>query len=635
MTENVLEIIGFDLGHGETSIALAPIVTNAEPRMLEVDSKRTQITALGTHRDLGFVVGDKALSLPGVKDQRICFKQKPPGDEGYEEILRNFLATYNRLLISRGLIRGGEKSFYFVGCPSGWKEEEVKVYEQFLRSSGVQHLKVVRESRAALLQAREAGSITDEQLKTSVIVIDVGSLTIDVTHVFGGIQDELLDIGINLGASIIEKIIFDRSIECNPKRDDMTRLLDDPENSHIRSQCELLCRRAKEQYWQEEESVKGSGLVIAQSLGFEDGYIFQARVDSQEMEEIINMPLPELDGRSWIDAFESLLVYTKRQLDERGIAPSAVVLTGGASRMSFIERLCKEHYKDAAFIRYSPPEETVAYGLARWGQIYLNTSSFSEEIENLCEQRVSESVLSYKSNLISLLVEAITEGVINYAAVPAMKKWRTGDIKRLKEIDSEISKRAEEWILSESGHKTITQILSNALKPVYAEVNFETMKICNKYNIPHSSLYLGVTISPQEELYGINVSKPFEGGFGIAAGITFLIIFVLTGSLKVAVATGGPAGWLILILTSLWALLFSVPFLEEKVNDADLPILIRETVLSDAKIEKLIKDLRPKLNEKFEEALSSNHLDKVIQTISDQIRNELNEKANEVKWIIS
>jgi molecular chaperone DnaK (HSP70) len=50
----ILETIGFDLGHGETAVAKAIVESIEPPQMLEINNKKNQITALGWHPQLGY-----------------------------------------------------------------------------------------------------------------------------------------------------------------------------------------------------------------------------------------------------------------------------------------------------------------------------------------------------------------------------------------------------------------------------------------------------------------------------------------------------------------------------------------------------------------------------------------------------
>jgi molecular chaperone DnaK (HSP70) len=81
----VLETIGFDLGHGETAVAKARVESIEPPEMLEINNKKVQITAIGWHPDLGYLVGEQALIQAGVTQLKISFKEKPNNDSKLQE----------------------------------------------------------------------------------------------------------------------------------------------------------------------------------------------------------------------------------------------------------------------------------------------------------------------------------------------------------------------------------------------------------------------------------------------------------------------------------------------------------------------------------------------------------------------
>ena len=179
----VLETIGFDLGHGETAVAKANVESVEPPEMLEVNSKKIQITALGWHPDLGYLVGEQALIQAGVTQLKISFKERPNNDLNYRKTIRSFLETYYNLLKESKQIQGGETSQFYVGCPSGWSASDREEYQKLLKEAGIPILSVVPESRAAFMQAKEAGKLEYDKLKSAVLIVDIGSSTTDFTLV--------------------------------------------------------------------------------------------------------------------------------------------------------------------------------------------------------------------------------------------------------------------------------------------------------------------------------------------------------------------------------------------------------------------------------------------------------------------
>jgi molecular chaperone DnaK (HSP70) len=86
----VLETIGFDLGHGETAVAKARVESIEPPEMLEINNKKVQITAIGWHPELGYLVGEQALIQAGVTQLQISFKEKPNNEQITERQSANF-----------------------------------------------------------------------------------------------------------------------------------------------------------------------------------------------------------------------------------------------------------------------------------------------------------------------------------------------------------------------------------------------------------------------------------------------------------------------------------------------------------------------------------------------------------------
>jgi len=188
MRTQVTETIGFDLGHGETAVAKAKVDSIESPEMLEINNKKIQVTAIGTHPQLGTLVGDQALIQSGVTKLKISFKQKPNNDPNYRQTIRSFLETYYRLLKESKQIRGGEASYFCVGCPSGWSVRERDEYQNLLKEADILLLSVIPESRAAFMQAKEGGKLDYYELKSAVLIVDIGSSTTDFTLVQHGIN---------------------------------------------------------------------------------------------------------------------------------------------------------------------------------------------------------------------------------------------------------------------------------------------------------------------------------------------------------------------------------------------------------------------------------------------------------------
>src|SRR2546430_2098992 len=182
----------------------------------------------------------------------------PPATAESSQALLDFVRRYHEIMTTSHQIGGGNRTHYFFGCPSGWTKGEVAQYAELLRRV-LPNVRVVRESRAALVEAKEAHRVSPDRLRSSILVIDMGSLTVNVSCVYGGIHDESLDVGTEIGGHLIEKEILRRAIERSPRRSEILAFFAGRDGEAHRGVCEAHCREAKERYWELEEVAATEG----------------------------------------------------------------------------------------------------------------------------------------------------------------------------------------------------------------------------------------------------------------------------------------------------------------------------------------------------------------------------------------
>jgi hypothetical protein len=61
MQNKVIEVIGVDLGDGDTAISKLPMESDASPERPQIDGKKKQITAIGFEPDGKVAIGEKAI----------------------------------------------------------------------------------------------------------------------------------------------------------------------------------------------------------------------------------------------------------------------------------------------------------------------------------------------------------------------------------------------------------------------------------------------------------------------------------------------------------------------------------------------------------------------------------------------
>ena len=637
----VLETIGFDLGHGETAVAKARVESIEPPEMLEINNKKVQITAIGWHPELGYLVGEQALIQAGVTQLQISFKEKPNNEPSYRKTISKFLETYYRLLKQSKQIEGGETSQFYVGCPSGWSVSDREEYQKLLKEAGIGLLSVVPESRAAFMQAKEAGKLDFDKLKSAVLIVDIGSSTTDFTLV-KSLHEIPLDFGRNaLGASLIDKAIFARTLANHGQKALLENVFE--EYPHHQARCEIACRKAKEDYFSNEQLYSNSQSFARGFESINEQIFFIPQVNRLVMEEILNQPLPELEGKSWMQCFREAVTEAKERLDQQGIVPKVVLMTGGASRMKFTREICEKLFPEPETqVRPDPePERCIALGLARVGRWDLRASAFKEELNKLFEsKKLNELIERHIPELIELLTKPLSESLIENAVKPALKDWQKNKIRTLGDLESSMKSGAEGWIKSDRAqqiikNKSVTWFNSK-IQPDLAQ---ETDPICRKFQIPRSSLRFEEGIDP-----GVVNADLSIGDAILADTVAFIINVVIGGGTIgsiIALILTGHLTWPIVLIYGVSVLAAGVELTRSKVQQAikekvDIPSWTRSSFLNDSKIDDICERIKPELEEVLRKQLIENRqaFDELIAKVGQELKKALNTKAEEAVILI-
>ena len=288
------EIIGFDLGHGESAVTRTTLYSRAKPQVLEILSGRTSIlTAFALDPEEGLLIGNEAYRSPNPGQMVILFKSNRFNRPEVSGAILLFVRECLKILKQDGKATLGEDTRFFVGCPSGWTDEDRKIYESVLQEAGMAQVSVRPESRAAFLEAKESGELTGafQKLADSVLIVDIGSSTSDFTMV-NNWKETPLDFGHNLGCGLIDVLILNRALEAyGEKREQLEQFL--VEHPPARSRCLLLCRDVKEAYFSKDEQ----NWIERPASGHEKldrGLFFELELGHQDMQAILATPIPQL-----------------------------------------------------------------------------------------------------------------------------------------------------------------------------------------------------------------------------------------------------------------------------------------------------------------------------------------------------
>jgi molecular chaperone DnaK (HSP70) len=637
----ILEIIGFDLGHGETSIAKAIVESIEPPQMLEINNKKNQITALGWHPKLGYLVGEQALIQAGVTQLKISFKQKPNDDPKFRETIQTFVATCYRLLKESKQIEGGENSRFYVGCPSGWSISEREAYQKLLQEAGIARLNVIPESRAAFMQAKEAGRLEYEKLKSSVLIVDLGSSTTDFTLV-KSLHEVPLDFGSNaLGASLIDKAIFELTLAQHEQKELLEKVF--AEYPHHQARCELACRKAKEDYFSNESLYSDPQSYARGFESINEQIYFIPKVNHALIEKILNQKMPELGQKSWLESFRAAVSEAREKLDKQGIVPKLVLMTGGASRMRFSQQICQEIFANPeTLFRPDPePERCIALGLARVGRWDLRAAAFKQEVSQLFDDKFFRSrIEQHIPQLIAWLTEPLVKGLIENAVKPALQDWQSNKIRTFADLEVSLKSRAEQWLRSDRAEQIINaQCISWFNEKIQPDLAAETDPICRKYQIPRSSLRFEEGIDPAF------VNPEFRIGDAILADTVGLFVNVVIGggtlASIIALILTGHLTWPIALIYGASAIATGMELNRKGVKEAiktnvDIPGWMRSNFLNEAKIDRMCEQSKPELEKVLREQLTENHeaFEVLIEKVGQALQKALSVKVQEAIILI-
>lgn len=399
MDENkkrIEHVIGIDLGHGETSAAICSLqwdtdVEQLEPvKDLKLAGNSAIIPSAITFSDDGTAsVGESAFNTDILKQSKVhvCFKRKPEKIDGEVETLmiRFMKEVYNRILTNyAGILTEGNHQVY-IATPSGWDKETKQLYVRMAQAAGLPTPDdgVTSESRAAFVKAQHDATLPiGRAVEKGAIVFDMGSSTLDFTYMNQEEKlDHPIDNGYDCGASRVEKLILG-----DLEKNDESIQVFERKYPELRDYLLFLVRKFKEDvYTRPTERIKRT-------------YNYEDFIDDPELEDerfkLAFMP-GELDQflekEGYVESIrKALLDFKQNYIPNKPIY--GVLLTGGASKMSFIKQLvcdCWNVSEDQ--VHYDiDPSLTISRGVAEVARMDMRTDGMENSIEEQI-QKLEES----------------------------------------------------------------------------------------------------------------------------------------------------------------------------------------------------------------------------------------------------
>jgi hypothetical protein len=636
MSSSAPQIIGFDFGHAETALTVIKDAKSAEVDSLDLPSGRRRpvmVTAVALCKD-GVRIGSRAIDTE-TETRSVGFKSPHLHLPSYGDPTRSFIAAVRDEVRDEGYLSEERPTTWVFGVPSGWDSIAVEAFRELVESLELGDIEVIRESRAAMLHARDYGDFTLDaaDFRRTVLVIDLGSSTTDFTIVEGlTVKPEDPSIGAKLGAGLIDKALLQWTLAHHPQAQDILFWLN--QNRAEWARLELVCRWAKEDYFTNEAAARDGdpvfGGYLYKPVGGNGTVMFQVVVTKETMSELLGQPM--VDGNSWAEQFRQDL----RAAVPAGFQPDIVLMTGGASRMPFARSIVRDTFGAERVVVGTEPELAISRGLAIAGRFGYRAAGFRADVDELIASgRVETLVRDRLGLLASAIGEVVADRFYERFVLPAFARFKSGEIMTLDDLETEIGAavRAE---LTDTNPAMVNAV-ATWMRQVSRDLNRITEPICDRWRIPRSALSLsGVSVS-DDSVTPVSVSEHLAGtAAGVAAAIAAIVTYVVTIILA-ALLAGGPIteiiGVVIVVVASIAAAVKGHEATMSAMKTARLPVWARP-LLSEKKLRASAPEREAQLSKDTAKAITDN-ADNITADIARQLDTALRKQAEAAELLIS
>lgn len=568
-----MKYIGFDIGDGESAVAVFEQGSGIEPVILPVCGAKSLLSAVGT---LGgeIVLGERAYTDALADGLSVRFKSRFTTDPAsYTDVVR-FVRGVMTDLMDHGLITAGDH--FVVGCPAGWNAACRVRYRDLLLRAGMVEPQVISESRAAFLYAKYARTVALDVdiLNESAMVVDIGSSTLDFAYIVDGRETGIGTFGDTyLGGGILDAALLRRAVARSREKSAIQAAFAECRSWY--SYCEIEARRVKEEYFTRLASETSPTVQKQLRICYDGIQKLKLEMNDQEADALVNEPLDELDGRSFSGSIRDALENARRITADR--PPRLLLLTGGASRMPFFRTLCQQVFQNSLVISCPEPEFSIAKGLAYAGWVDENLRAFRQAIQDeMTDEKISQMVQKALPALLPSVADALTELILEEAAIPIAQQWKQGRIATLEEMNRQIASRVERVMQSPMAQEALSPAVTLWLKDLTARLQAAVDPICDRYQVPRKQMQLDLTASGAGD---INLQGEQWMSFSVVGAVLGVMVSVLSallcGGTGIALISAGPAGILAGLVIGALASLLGWPAISAMMNRARIPVALR------------------------------------------------------------
>ena len=628
---------GFDLGDAESAVSRLEKDSTDLPEVLEVRGAKSFITAYAQMTSGELLIGESACYTPKAVTRALRFKSRFLSDPESHKSVRRFAAGVLGELYGSGSLIKNDESCFYIGCPAGWDRTAREEYRAIFEEVGYPPARIISESRAALVSACRSKhlQVGYDILSKPVLVVDIGSSTTDFAYIAGGKEVELKTAGeVVLGGGIMDEILLDEAIGNSSKPERIRKIFS--ESEAWRTYAEFAARRLKEKYFSDESYWKDHPCTETVQIHMGGLPIrLKLKMDEKTADHLVNKKIPKLNGCSFKQVFCESLEEVREKVSDN--MPELVFLTGGVSKMPVIRTWVREAFADSVVILGSEPEFSVCRGLAYCGRIDDDLRAFKGDLNKLIEStKVEEIVQAHITDLYKDTVDVLVEPILANAALPVFDRWRTGEIRKLSDVDSELETAIQAYLQTDEAKALLVEPITNWLKPVSTELEEYTIPICVGHNVPYKTLSLNSYLALSDldlKLEAKDIFAVEEITWTIDTLISVLVGLICGGSGMALIASGAP-GIIAGAFISLIVLVLGKDRMEKALLTVDIPDIARKLVRKgsmESRMKSISDEIRKNFYRTLEEEKNDVITDRLIEDITDQIELCLTKMAEVVE----
>lgn len=627
---------GFDLGDAESAVSRLGKQDVGMPEVLPVREAKSFVTAYAQLSSGELLIGESACYDTNAIRRSLRFKSAFLTDPQSEKDVRRFASGVLSELYGDGSLIQGEDCCFYIGCPAGWDRAARERYRHIFEEVGYPPVRIVSESRAALISACQSKhfQVGYDIMSRPVLVVDIGSSTTDFAFIMGGHEVELQTAGeVRLGGGIMDELLLEESVRLSENSDAVRRAL--AQSEPWRSYCEFAARRLKEQYFSDEEYWRENDCRRTIRIMSGGDVRLTLRVDAGIADRILNRGAKQLNGKSFREAFTDSLKQLRERLDEH--QPELLFLTGGVSKLPAIRQWCAGVFSDAVVITGVEPEFSVSRGLAWSGRIDEELRLFRQEVAELVDSSAVEQIVDKRiDDLYRRIVDAMVEPILRRVALPVFDRWRNDEIEKLSDIDQIVQKEIETWLHTDEAQALLVKPIAEWLRPVAYDVEEKTMPICVRHNVPYKAMSLNSYFSLSDIDIRIDAREVFavEGFTWLINTIISIIVGLICGGSGLAIISSGISGILAGAILSLLILFLGKERMQKVFMNLDIPAPMRRLVPRshfEARIERMTEEVKESFYSNLENEKNAEITARLASEITQQIEQCLMKMAEIVE----